>query len=112
MTTDDGPAPDAYWRRPDPSSDGPADDAGPGRGAPPAPAVPPYPGPPVGAPPPPGWRPPLVVNPAPPGALPPQDTAAVDSAERSARTVTYGVGMIAAAVMIILTCLLCSRLIF
>ncbi|WP_233606519.1 translation initiation factor 2 [Micromonospora sp. Llam0] len=114
MTTDDG-AGDAYWQRPDPDTpgggpdgsgggpDGKSGGAGPGGG---------YSGPPVGAPPPPGWRPPVVVNPAPPGTLPPQDLAALDGEERNARTVTYGVGMIAAAVMIILTCLLCSRLVF
>ncbi|MFV2012168.1 MULTISPECIES: translation initiation factor 2 [unclassified Micromonospora] len=106
MTTDDGAGDDAYWRRPDP--DAPA--GGPGSSAGAGPVG--YSGPPVGSPPPPGWRPPVVVNPAPPGTLPPQDLAALDGAERNARTVTYGVGMIAAAVMIILTCLLCSRLVF
>ncbi|MFV2017595.1 translation initiation factor 2 [Micromonospora sp. LOL_023] len=112
MTTDDGGADDLYWRRPDPATPEPdggragPEFAGPGR------AGPSYTGPPVGTPPPPGWRPPLVVNPAPPGSLPPQDLAAVDGEERNARTVTYGVGMIAAAIMIILTCLLCSRVLF
>ena len=74
--------------------------------------MPDYPGPPVTMPPPPGWRPPVVVNPAAPGSLPPQDHAAVETEERNARTVTYGIGMIAAAVMVILTCLLCARLLF
>jgi hypothetical protein len=36
----------------------------------------------------------------------------LDAGERSARTLTLGVGMIAGAVVLILTCLLCSRLLF
>ncbi|WFE22000.1 translation initiation factor 2 [Solwaraspora sp. WMMD937] len=123
MTTDDGAGDDAYWRRPDPDAPGgvsgpprasgpgiPDESTGPDGSAGAGPVG--YSGPPVGSPPPPSWRPPVVVNPAPPGTLPPQDLAALDGAERNARTVTYGVGMIAAAVMIILTCLLCSRLVF
>jgi hypothetical protein len=52
------------------------------------------------------------VQPLPPRQLPAQDPAGIDQSERSARTMTYGVGMIAGAVLLILTCLLCSRLIF
>jgi hypothetical protein len=44
--------------------------------------------------------------------LPAQDIEAVEAAESSARTITYGVGMLAAAVMIVLICLFCSRLLF
>ncbi|MFY1634338.1 hypothetical protein ACN27F_13845 [Solwaraspora sp. WMMB335] len=133
MTNDDGRAGDAgdtgdeYWQRPSPQATGDEFGAGHGHGhrhgtgrrdagqdhaaagADPASG---YCGPPVGTPPPPGWRPPLVVNPAPPRSLPAQDAAALDEAERGARTVTYGVGMIVGAVMIVLVCLLCSRLLF
>jgi hypothetical protein len=37
---------------------------------------------------------------------------ALDEAEGSARTVTYGVGLVAGAIAIILICLLCARAIF
>jgi hypothetical protein len=33
-------------------------------------------------------------------------------AERGARTLTLGIGMIAGAIVLILTCLLCSRVLF
>jgi hypothetical protein len=36
----------------------------------------------------------------------------LDEKERSARTVTYGVGLVAAAVALILMCLLCARALF
>lgn len=70
-----------------------------------------YLGPPPTTPPPPGWRPPTVVQPLPPRELPPQDPEAIDRSERAARTLTYGIGMIAGAVLLILACLLCSRLV-
>ncbi len=41
-----------------------------------------------------------------------QDERALDEAERSARTVTYGIGMIAGAVLLVVVCLLCSRVLF
>jgi hypothetical protein len=44
--------------------------------------------------------------------MPAQDLSALDEAERSARTVTYGVGLVAGAVALILMCLLCARAIF
>jgi hypothetical protein len=44
--------------------------------------------------------------------LPAQDLDDLDEAERSARTITYGVGMIAGAIMLVLLCLLCSRVLF
>jgi hypothetical protein len=47
----------------------------------------------------------------PPRQLPAQDLAALEADERGARTVTYGVGLLAAAVLIVVMCLLCSRLI-
>jgi hypothetical protein len=37
---------------------------------------------------------------------------ALEEAEGSARTVTYGVGLVAGAIAIILMCLLCARAMF
>lgn len=37
--------------------------------------------------------------------------AGLDAAEQRARVVTYGVGIVAAAVMLILLCAICGRLI-
>lgn len=98
---------DAFWRRPDgPEPEPPfAQPAGP-------PAPPPYTGPPKSAPPPAGWRPPFVAESPAARELPPQDKAALDEAERSARTLTYGVGMVAGALALVAMCLLCSRLLF
>ncbi|GAA2641291.1 hypothetical protein Adu01nite_09250 [Paractinoplanes durhamensis] len=103
------PDDDAYWQRPDPSSAQPA---------PPPPSRPeptpanPYYGPPQAPPPPSSWRPPTISQPPPPRALPTQDMDALDEAEGSARTVTYGVGLVAGAIAVILMCLLCARAIF
>ena len=44
--------------------------------------------------------------------MPGQNTDSLDEAEGSARTVTYGIGMVAGAIALILMCLLCSRLLF
>jgi hypothetical protein len=44
--------------------------------------------------------------------MPGQDHAALDESERSARTVTYGVGLVVGAIALILMCLLCARVIF
>ncbi|GIM96029.1 hypothetical protein Ato02nite_078220 [Paractinoplanes toevensis] len=103
------PDDDAYWQRPDPSSAQPA----------PPPAVTPrpaprddYPGPPRADPPPASWRPPTIAQPPPPRSLPGQDMDALDDAEGSARTVTYGVGLVAGAIAVILMCLLCARAMF
>ena len=98
---------DAYWQRPDPASTPPA----------PPPVTPPargsgYQGPPRTDPPPADWRPPTISQPPPPRALPSQDMDALDDAEGSARTVTYGVGLVAGAIALILICLLCGRAIF
>ncbi len=71
-----------------------------------------YAGPPPSTPPPPGWRPPVHVQPAPPRQLPPQDMAAMDQAEQRAQRLTYGIGAAVAVVLVLLTCLLCSRLLF
>jgi hypothetical protein len=51
-------------------------------------------------------------EPAPPRDLPPQDHAELDTAEKSARTITYGIGMVAGAVLLIVICALCSRALF
>jgi hypothetical protein len=100
---------DAYWQRPDSSVEG-------GLQRPPEPApgppAPTYQGPPHVDAPSPFWRPPLVAQPPPPRSMPGQDLEALDEAEGSARTVTYGVGLVAAAIALILMCLLCARIIF
>lgn len=100
---------DAQWRRPDE----PAEDAdaalGTGRPVPPEPG---YQGPPPTDPPPAGWRPPLVVQPPLPRSLPWQDHESLDAQERSARTLTLGVGMVAAAILLVLLCALCARTLF
>ncbi len=99
--------PDAVWRRP---AEGEVPLAAP---APPSPAPEPvvYTGPPPTAPPPPGWRPPTVVEPIPPRQLPPQDQEAIDEAEQQALTITRGVGIMAAAIGLVLIFILCARII-
>jgi hypothetical protein len=44
--------------------------------------------------------------------MPGQDAEALDEAEGSARTLTFGVGMVAGAIALILMCLLCARALF
>jgi hypothetical protein len=102
------PDDDGYWQRPD-------ERAEPQPPAPSTPApdpAPPYAGPPRTDPPPPTWRPPTVAQPPPPRVLPEQDLQALDESERSARTVTYGIGLVVGAIAVILMCLLCARVIF
>ncbi|MEN3612033.1 translation initiation factor 2 [Plantactinospora sp. ZYX-F-223] len=113
MTTQSGnSADDAFWRRPTgPPADSPESTAEPATPPPVRPGIH-YPGPPPSTTPPPGWRPPLHVQPAPPRALPAQDHAALDAEEGSARTLTYGVGLVGGAVVLVLMCLLCSRALF
>jgi hypothetical protein len=100
---------DDYWRRPAGTSGG--------FGPPPEPPAmetspADYSGPPPTEPPPTDWRP-EVINPAPPPRrLPDQNLDALDSDERSARTLTYGIAMIAGAVLLVISCLLCSRVLF
>ncbi|GAB2610290.1 hypothetical protein Aab01nite_24490 [Paractinoplanes abujensis] len=106
MSSPTGVPDDAYWQRPDPDSAAPE---------PPPEAPTPrndYPGPPRTARPSANWRPPTIAHPPPPRSLPPQDQDALDDAEGSARTVTYGVGLVAGAIALILLCLLCARVIF
>lgn len=71
-----------------------------------------YSGPPPSVPPPAGWRPPVHLQPAPPRELPPQDMADMDAAEQRSQRVTYGFGAAAGVVLLVLLCLLCSRVIF
>ncbi|NJP32840.1 hypothetical protein [Micromonospora thermarum] len=110
MTTP-GSSPDDYWRRPGPSADGPPPDQTGTAPQQPAPAGG-YAGPPPTTPPPSGWRPPLHVQPPPPRQLPRQDMAELDLAEQRAQRVTWTVGAVAGVLLLVLMCLLCSRLIF
>ncbi|MFI5833903.1 hypothetical protein ACIA5A_09540 [Micromonospora sp. NPDC051300] len=110
-------ASESPWARPDPAAPtggwtatggewpGPVGHAG-------TPAPGGYAGPPTGTPPPPGWRPPVHVQVPPPRQLPPQDMAAMDRSEQRAQQLTYGVGAVVGVVLLLLTCLLCSRLLF
>jgi hypothetical protein len=107
------PDDDEYWQRPDRESAAPGGtpNAAPGATPEPDPASR-YTGPPRPSQPSPQWRPPTIAQPPPPRAMPPQDIDALEEAEGSARTVTYGIGLVAGAIAIILMCLLCARVIF
>ncbi|WP_076470609.1 hypothetical protein [Micromonospora avicenniae] len=123
-----GSSPDDFWRRPPPGGEGRPDratapitgeHASPTAGAAPGGGAGPggttfggYTGPPPSTPPPAGWRPPVHLQPAAPRPLPPQDMAALDMAEQRAQRVTYSIGAVAGAVLLILVCLLCSRIVF
>jgi hypothetical protein len=98
---------DEYWQRPDPEHTGARPPAAPA----PKPARS-YDGPPRTPRPSPFWRPPTVAHPPPPRTMPGQDIDALDEAEGAARTMTYGVGLVAGAIALILMCLLCARTIF
>lgn len=102
------PDDDARWQRPE----APAEAAGPAPPAPPPDRSSGYPGPPRTVPPPPDWHPTVVPQPPPPRVMPAQDMDALDEEERSARTVTYGIGLVAGAIALILMCLLCARVFF
>lgn len=71
-----------------------------------------YAGPPPTVVPPRGWRPPAVVAPHSPRELPYQDYDAIDAAEGRARTRTYGVGLVAGAIILIMLCVVCGRWFF
>jgi hypothetical protein len=71
-----------------------------------------YTGPPQAPPPPAGWRPPLVVQVPPPRPLPAQDLPRLEEAEERARTLTFGIAMVASAIMIVLILVLCGRALF
>ncbi|GGM25798.1 hypothetical protein GCM10011608_08230 [Micromonospora sonchi] len=49
------------------------------------------------------------LRPNPPRQLPAQDMTALDAQEQRAQRVTWAVGLVAAAVLLLLVCLLCSR---
>lgn len=110
--------PDAYWRRPsEPDAahlppNVPADAAGLGAFADTAPAGEGgcgYSGPPRWTPPPPDWQPPALVEVRPPRQLPAQDHASIDRDEEAARAVTYGIGMLTAAAIVVLLAIVCIR---
>ncbi len=73
------------------------------------PTPPAYSGPPRTTPPPPGWRPRMLVQPPPPRQLPTQDPEALRTEANQARTITYGVGMVAAAILLVVLFILCGR---
>ena len=102
-TAPDGSASDVYWRRPSGSPEPPP-------AAPRRPAAPSYAGPPpmqrpsaaV------GWGP--VISPGPvPRSLPPQDHAALDREDASARAVTVGVGVLTLVVLFLLLLMMVIR---
>lgn len=99
-----GDGDDDYWRRPAEGAESAA--AGPRE---PEPVE--YTGPPTATPPPPGWKPPVVVPTPPPREMPEQDQPAMDANERGTRAVTYGVGIFAAAVVLVLVFIVCARLV-
>jgi hypothetical protein len=100
---------DLQWRRP-----GEGGKATPGNPPVPSgqPAPPPYQGPPRTTAPRPDWRPRLLVQPPPPRELPAQDLAGLDAQEREARTITYGIGLVAGAIGLIVLLVLCGRVLF
>ncbi|WDZ86681.1 translation initiation factor 2 [Micromonospora cathayae] len=106
MTTPHG-SDDDYWRRPPPGESPP-----PVAPRPPAAPASGYTGPPPSTAPPPDWRPPVHVQPAPPRRLPAQDADALDAAEQRAQRVTYGIGILAGAVLLVVVCLICTRTLF
>jgi hypothetical protein len=96
---------DAFWRRPaDGTEQRPAPVAKPVDG--------PYTGAPRTAPPPHGWRPPLVIQPAPPRELPKQDQERLDREEQAAAILTKGIAIFAGAIIVILLLLFCGRVLF
>jgi hypothetical protein len=101
---------DLHWRRPPEGGPAPGMPAQPGppQTGPPQ-TDPPYSGPPRTTPPPRGWRPRVLVQPPPPRALPDQDLGSIDAQEREARTLTYGVGMVAGAILVVVLLILCGR---
>ncbi|MBA3489941.1 MAG: translation initiation factor 2 [Longispora sp.] len=97
--------PDDYWRRPaEPTGRPPEDEhqwATPGPG---------YAGPPQSAPPGPDWQPPSLVNVSAPRVLPEQDHEKIDQDELTARSVTFGIGMLSVAAIVILLAVVFLRL--
>jgi hypothetical protein len=60
----------------------------------------------------PNWRPRTLIRVPSARTLPPQDDTVLDEQERSARTVSYGVGMVAGAIALIVLIVLCGRVVF
>lgn len=52
------------------------------------------------------------IEPSAPRTLAPQDLDAIDASEKDARTLTYGIGLIAGAVFLVVSFLLCARALF
>jgi hypothetical protein len=100
---------DAYWRRPADGADPAAEPQFPPADVRPRPF---YQGPPTTTPPPTGWRPPHVVEPAPPRRLPAQDHDRIDAQEAQARTLSLGVAIVVGAVLVIVLCAVCGRTLF
>jgi hypothetical protein len=86
-----GTTDDDIWKRPGPPSQTP--DTGDGTAR--------YAGPPSTTPPAPGWRPPLIARSAPARRLPIVDDVGIDEAESSARRFTYGLGLMAGAILMV-----------
>ncbi|MFI7076146.1 hypothetical protein ACIBO1_02495 [Micromonospora sp. NPDC049903] len=101
------PASDDPWRPPTAPAPGPT--TGPGGVAPGGHGPAGYGGPPPTTAPPPGWRPPVHLQAAPPRRLPAQDMAALDAQEQRAQRLTWVIGGVAGAVLVVVVCLLCSR---
>ncbi|MEU4216250.1 translation initiation factor 2 [Actinoplanes sp. NPDC026623] len=99
---------DPYWQRPGAEPE----PFGAGRPVPEPDRTPTYQGPPRTPPPSPQWRPPMVQKPPQPRSMPGQNMDVLDESEGTARTMTYGVGLVAGAIALILMCLLCGRVIF
>jgi hypothetical protein len=97
---------DEYWRRPAEGAE-----PEPVRAEPTRPEPVDYSGPPAATPPPPGWRPPVLVPTPPPREMPAQDQQVIDTEERGARVVSYGVGIFAGAVVLVLIFVVCARLV-
>jgi hypothetical protein len=99
---------DLQWRRPVGGDGAERPDAGNATGN----TGPAYQGPPRGMPPSPEWRPRTLIQVPAPRTLPAQDTGALDAEEKAARTTTYGVGMVAGAVLLVVLFVLCGRALF
>jgi len=54
----------------------------------------------------------VLIQPPPPHQLPPQDLDALDAREREQRTITYGVGLLAGAILLVVLLILCGRTLF
>ena len=54
----------------------------------------------------------MVIRPAPPRAMPRQDTERLDREEQAATILTKGVGIFAGAVIVVLLLIFCDRILF